>query len=257
MDTKTLPRQAHKRRAAEMMAFDDARTWITEGLGCLVIGLGMLKGGTGKTTSAIYLALYMAVSMGLKVVVIDTDDNSQSVENWYALREQRGEDVPFDLVLYKNRKEDDPDLDEVIEGLRDSHDVVIVDIGGGDKQAYWDLCTTAHILIMPTAPSGYETTRIAPSMRMAIKAAKANTTETGLNAYVLLIKTSKGNRLADEQRIFLEAALEPLDQVEALVPEEFSISGAVHYPRSWEDTPKRTELDEFGMLLRYTLKGAA
>ncbi|MFF7198191.1 division plane positioning ATPase MipZ [Streptomyces sp. NPDC008079] len=258
MSARTLPRQAHKSLIKLMMSFEALRAWIVSN-GCLVIGVGILKGGTGKTTSALYMALYLARVMGLKVVFVDTDDNSQSAENWVSIRERRHprENVPFDLHLFKNRKETDPDLAEVIEELKQHYQVVIVDIGGGDKEAYSDLCMTANVLVMPTAPSGYETTRVAPSMKLAMKAAKFNTSVTGLHAYVLMVKTSKSNRLADEQRDSLEVALQSMDQVDAIVPEAFQISNAVHYPRSWEQTPSREDLKEFGFLLRFMMKGVA
>lgn len=259
MSEKTLPRQAHKSLIKKMLGFDATKKYILDELGCLVVGVGILKGGTGKTTSAIYIALYLAVAMDLKVAFVDTDDNSQSAENWVGLRTRTRLDktVAFDLHLFKNRKEDEPDLEEFIEALKKNYDAVVVDIGGGDKEAYAELCRTAHLLVIPTAPSGYETNRVGPSLKLAIKQAPYNTSGTGLDAYVVMIKTANNNGLAREQRAAIEAQLEILDQVDALVPVEFQISGKPHYPRSWETTPKRSDLDEFGNLLRYMLKGLA
>jgi cellulose biosynthesis protein BcsQ len=42
----------------------------------------MLKGGTGKTTSAWFIALYYAVVLGLPTLLLDADPTSQSAYDW-------------------------------------------------------------------------------------------------------------------------------------------------------------------------------
>ncbi|MFJ4902850.1 division plane positioning ATPase MipZ [Streptomyces sp. NPDC088727] len=256
MKSSTLPRQQHKKLLEMVASYDEIRLWIDEN-GCLVIGVGVLKGGTGKTTSTIFLALWLAVVLGLSVAVIDTDDNSQTVDNWYRIREMMTppEKVPFDLYSYDPKDEDGPDLDDVIDELGQSHQVVIVDSGGAGKETYWEMCKSANLVILPVAPSGYETSRIKASLRQAAKGAKAN---SDLRVSVFLVKCSGNNSLAEEQRPLLEALIEAEDPAKVkafMVPEEFQISGSPDYPRSWETTPKRAHLDEFGMLLRHLMKG--
>lgn len=254
MKTTTLPRQQHKKLMAQLASREEILAWIDEN-GTLVIGSGVLKGGTGKTTSAIFLALYLAIILGLKVVVIDTDDNSQSVDNWHEIRENRNEHVPFDVFRYDPKDEDGPDLDDVIDALKESHQVVIVDIGGAGKETYWEMCKSAHLVLLPVAPSGYEVSRIRASIRQAAKGAKAN---SDLRVLVCMVKCDGRTTLPDEQRPVLEAivASEGNGKVQvSLVPREFQISNSPEYPRSWETTPKRLALEEFGLLLRHVMKG--
>jgi chromosome partitioning protein len=239
---------------AQAASRDEIFAWLDEN-GCLVIGIGVLKGGTGKTTSAIFLALYLAIVLGLKVAVVDTDDNSQTVDAWYQIRESRDEEVPFDLVNYDPKDENGPDLDDVIEALKESYQVVIVDIGGAGKEAYWEMCKVANMVILPVAPSGFEISRLTASIRQATKGAKAN---PDLTVTVFLVKCSGNNTLADEQRPVLEAIVQSEDfsRVKAAVaPKEFQISGSPDYPRSWDTTPKRPHLEEFGLLFRHLMKG--
>lgn len=256
MKTSTLPRQQHKQFLTQMASREEILVWIDEN-GCLVIGIGVLKGGTGKTTSSIFLALLLAIVFGLKVAVIDTDDNSQTVDNWYRIREQQTppEEVPFDLVSYDPKDEEGPDLDDVIEELKKTHQVVIVDSGGAGKETYWEMCKAANLVILPVAPSGYEISRIKASLRQAAKGAKGN---PGLRVSVYLVKCSGNNTLAEEQRPVLEAlvgAEDPAKVNVSLAPKDFQISGSPDYIRSWETTPKRGHLDEFGLLFRYLMKG--
>lgn len=260
MKTSTLPRQQMKRLLA---SHAEIRAWIDNN-GCLVIGVGMLKGGTGKTTMTIFLALYLSLILGLKVVVIDTDNNSQSVDNWYKVRESRPggpEKVPFDLVTYdcKNQEEDAPDLDDVIDACRKTHDVVIVDSGGAGKEEYWELCQAAHMVLLPFAPSGFEWNRIAPTAKTAARGGKAN--ENRLKVFVCMVKCTGRNTLAADARPVVESIMamkiddDIRDKIDiTFVGKEFEISDSPEYPRSWDETPKRTHLEEVGLLFRHAVK---
>ncbi|MFP1624076.1 hypothetical protein ACLB9X_02395 [Streptomyces sp. 5K101] len=60
------------------LAAATARTWDA-----FVIVVGMLKGGTGKTTSAWFIALYYAVVLNLPTLLLDADATSQSAYDWF------------------------------------------------------------------------------------------------------------------------------------------------------------------------------
>lgn len=260
MKTSTLPRQQLKRLLASQ---EEIRAWISDN-GCLVIGVGMLKGGTGKTTMTIFVALYLSLILGLKVLVIDTDNNSQSIDNWYKVREARPggpEKVPFDLVTYdcKNKAEDAPDLDDVIDSFREAYDVILVDSGGAGKEEYWELCQSARMVLLPFAPSGFEWNRIAPTAKTAARGGKAN--DARLKVFVCMVKCTGRNTLAADARPVVEAIMatkidddirEKIDI--AFVDVEFEISDAPEYPRSWDETPKRNHLEEMGLLFRHAMK---
>lgn len=259
MKTSTLPRQRLQEVTKLMMSRDEILEWIKR-LGCLIIGVGMLKGGTGKTTSTIYFALYLAIVLGLKVCVVDTDDNSQTVDSWLKVRERRRpepEKVPFDVFVYDPKNEEGPDLDDVLEHLSQSYDVVLVDVGGAGKEAYWELSKTAHMLLLPMAPSGYETTRMPATLKQASRGGKQNPNR--LKVFVVLVKCDNRTTLPAEQQAALEGALEALDVSQLrvavnLVDPDFNISNATHYPRSWDQTPKIPDLEEYGVLFRYMMK---
>lgn len=265
MKASTLPRQQLRKLLAEDTASREQILNFIELAKCLVIGIGMLKGGTGKTTSTIFLALYLHIALGLKVAVIDTDDNSQSVEAWTKLRTAKKvpEDIPFDVYVYSTKVEDDEapqPLDELIADLKDEgYQAILVDIGGAGKQEYLEMCAVAHMVLLPVAPSGFEISRIAATIKQASRAGKFN--ELGLKVFVTLVKCDNRTSLPEEGRAAVNAVLAGLGGIPGAevyhTDETFQISNSPDYPRSWNTTPKLPQLEEFGFLFRHVMKAVA
>lgn len=254
MNKKRAPEGGERELAQLMAPVKVIVKWIKTRRG-FVIGVGILKGGTGKSTSVLYLALYFSLVLNLDVAVIDTDDNSQSVGNWCRLHEGLGEKIPFTLVEHDVKKES-PSLGKRIKELRAQHDVVLVDLGGGDKETFQDLCEHGQLLFMPSAPSGWETSRLQATVRTAAKAARLN--DEVLAVYHFFLKCNFRTSLPEEERTALETDLSHIDDEWIPVPmvhPYFDVSGAPHYTRSWNTTPKRRELEEFGLLVRHAMLG--
>lgn len=228
--------------------------WVKSRRG-LVVGVGILKGGAGKSTSSLYLALYFALVLNLDVVIVDTDDNSQSLTRWYAQHKALGHKIPFTLVEHPVKGKDAITLEKRLKDLKGKHDVIIVDLGGGDKETFTDLCQDGHLLLMPSAPSGWETDRIQATLHTASRAARLNL--EGLAVYNFFVKCDFKTTLAEEER---EAVMVDLseDDPDFIMPPflhpYFDISNAPHHIRSWNTMPKRRELEEWGLLIRHALK---
>lgn len=221
-----------------------------------VIGVGILKGGTGKSTTALYLALYFAIVLGLDVAVVDTDDNSQSISRWYAMHTALGDKIPFTLIEHPVKGKDAISLKKRLKSLHGQFDVIIVDLGGGDKETFIDLCELARLLLMPSAPSGWETDRVQATLQTAASAARINL--DGLDVYNFFVKGDFTTTLAEEEREAMAVDLgeddEDFVQPPFLHP-YFDISKAPHHIRSWNVMPKRGDLDEWGLLIRHAMKG--
>ncbi|MET7363282.1 ParA family protein [Streptomyces sp. NPDC005562] len=221
-----------------------------------VIGVGVLKGGTGKSTTALYLALYFALVLNLDVVIVDTDDNSQSISRWVLQHEALGHTIPFKVIVHPRTGADAISLKKRLKSLEGKHDVVIVDLGGGDKETFIDLCARARLLLMPSAPSGWETDRIQATLQTAASAAVLNT--EGIAVYNFFTKCDFGTTLAEEEREAM--AVDLSDEDEDFVPPPFlhpyfDVSKAPHHVRSWTVMPKRSDLDEWGLLVRHAMLG--
>lgn len=148
---------------------------------CLVIVIGMLKGGTGKTTSAIFAALRFA-EQGKKVTILDGDQTSQSSHDWSRLARAAGSPLPFDVVRFPFQE----DVAEEIQRLRGEVDVVIVDAGGGNSSYFEEACSEADLLLIPLGPTAAEARRIPATMVSAERAAARN--PRGLTVFCVIVR---------------------------------------------------------------------
>jgi chromosome partitioning protein len=169
-----------------------------EGAEPTVFVIGLLKGGTGKTTSAMMIALHYALE-GRRVIVLDGDQTSQSAYDWYKLANKRDEQLPFEVERFPFQDE----IAEHIGELRDTHDVIIVDAGGGNSTYFEEAVSAADVLLMPLAPTEAEARRLPATLKSAAHAAERNT--RGVLVLVTLVKARDNTNEPKEWREQLQA----------------------------------------------------
>jgi chromosome partitioning protein len=108
------------------------------------IGVTNLKGGVGKTTLSINLAVAFA-HMDYKVIIIDTDTNQNSVE-WY---ERRSEDLKK-VEVWSYTKTDK--LVEMVKSAHAAADIVIMDGTPNLGVMTTKIMGASDLLIIPTRP---------------------------------------------------------------------------------------------------------
>lgn len=128
-----------------------------------VIVIGMLKGGSGKTTTTVNLGTAFAED-GYSVGVRDGDQTSQSAYDWArnaaaAIEGRPATPLPFDVVRYPYG-----DIAEEIARMRETVDIGIIDAGGGDAGFLEEACTAADLALMTLAPSAADARRVAATM---------------------------------------------------------------------------------------------
>ncbi|MBF6164481.1 ParA family protein [Streptomyces gardneri] len=172
----------------------------------LVITLGNLKGGVGKTTSAFFLASYFASVHELRVLVIDADPLSQTGYSWYRRLVKGGIEVPFDLVAFPSRHVDDCITDNAAD-----FDVIIVDAGGESAEIFKAAIPKSDELLLLTSVSPSEVKRVPSTFKAAEEAAAGSDRE--IRVRVLMTKVpvimKKGVNVSTEyraQRGHLESA---------------------------------------------------
>lgn len=151
----------------------------------LVIVVGMLKGGAGKTTTAMFTALAYA-RRGLRVTVLDGDQTSQSAYDWSRLAANAGEPLPYHVERYPFE-----DIADHLRRLRGEYDVVIVDAGGGSATYLEEAVSAADLLLIPLAPTGADARRVEATLASATRGADRNTNEDGVSAVVILVRADR------------------------------------------------------------------
>ncbi len=164
-----------------------------------VIVVGMLKGGSGKTTSAMFTALTYA-RRGRRVVVLDGDQTSQSAYDWSKLAADAGDPLPFEVERYPFE-----DVAKHIDECRGRYDVIIVDAGGGSATYLEEAVTAADLLLIPTAPAAADTRRLAATLASATRGADRNTRPEGVSAVMVMVRADHRTGQPKDWRAQLDA----------------------------------------------------
>ena len=106
------------------------------------------KGGVGKSTTAVNLAVMCALS-GKDVLLVDTDKQESSA-NWAALRNETVDLKPITCVKLSGK------VGFEINKMRDKYDAVIIDAGGSDSVEMRQAMAVADITILPVQPSQFD-----------------------------------------------------------------------------------------------------
>ncbi|MEU1428288.1 ParA family protein [Nocardia sp. NPDC005746] len=147
----------------------------------LVITLGNLKGGVGKTTSAFFIASYFTTAHKLRVLVIDADPLSQTGYSWYRRLQKAEIDIPFELLAFPSRH-----VNDCITDNSANYDVIIVDAGGESADIFKAAVPVSDELILVTSVSPSEVKRVPSTYRAAEEAAAEH--EKAIRVRVLMTK---------------------------------------------------------------------
>lgn len=150
----------------------------------MVLALVSLKGGVGKTTSAMHLAAVMAED-GKDVVVVDADAE-QSALRWAAY----ADGLPFRVVA--------ADRDGLAQQVRREHGegaVVVVDTPPNSRELLTRASMVATHVIVPVLPTGLDIDRMMPTLRLL---RDAQATREELDVGILLTHWDKRKSLAAE-----------------------------------------------------------
>lgn len=224
------------------LAAATARAWDA-----FVIVVGMLKGGTGKTTSAWFIALYYAVVLDLPTLLLDADATSQSAYVWFKVAQAAGFEIPANLVVERYPFDD---IADYIRTKRAEFGAIVVDAGGGSAKLFYEAVTEANLLLVPVAPTKIERRKLVATFDEAERAAARN--EQGVTAHVVMVKADDRTSLP---RTAKDKLLEPA-QGEGIGPDrdepfplaETTIHSWVHYMEAFGEIP--TELSEYANLMK-------
>lgn len=155
----------------------------------LSLTVGLQKGGTAKSTTAVYLAIKAARETGQKVLLVDADPRSQSAYTWSGFA---GDDWPKGVVVIPWPT---TDLDKRVSAVAgDYPGGVIIDTGGDNPEILESALKVTKDLLMPLAPNAAEFTRAAATVSVARAIARLHNPDL---AYQMLFVRVGSRRDAD------------------------------------------------------------
>ena len=113
-----------------------------------VITICQQKGGTGKTTLAVHLALAFAKLHNLKIAIIDTDPQG-SLGKWYMIRSENN--ISSKNLTFKTASLWGAQYESKI--LKQDHDIIVIDTPPKIESDARPAIEAANLVLIPVAPS--------------------------------------------------------------------------------------------------------
>ncbi|CAK0771586.1 Plasmid segregation oscillating ATPase ParF [Gammaproteobacteria bacterium] len=116
----------------------------------MIVACGGIKGGVGKTTIAVHLAVLAAMA-GREVLLIDGDSQGSASDFTAIRREARGGDTGYTNVQLSGAA-------IRAEGMRlaPKYDEVIIDVGGRDSAGQRAALAMSDVVVLPFLPGSFD-----------------------------------------------------------------------------------------------------
>jgi chromosome partitioning protein len=111
----------------------------------MILVVGGIKGGSGKTTIATNLAVMRSCSEG-RVLLIDADEQ-KSATQWSSQREEKVTPTEFPTIELSGKN-----LHATVKRVSHDYDDVIIDVGGRDTTSQRSAMSIADVFLVPFRP---------------------------------------------------------------------------------------------------------
>jgi chromosome partitioning protein len=189
-------------------------SWIV-GDGEVIVVCGGVKGGTGKTTTAVNLGIERA-RRGCKVLLVDADPDQESLTDYLANRGERGTLPAVNVIQVKGTT-----TAKSLMALAKDYDDVIVDSGGFDSVELRQAVLVCQVWLVPTNPTQMQVWTM-PKLKEVLDGANAMRGDAQLTGHLM------GMRLSTNS---LNRARQDLDAVAAEY-DGFAVLGTVVHQRA-------------------------
>jgi len=172
-----------------------------------IISFANPKGGTGKSTSALILALELA-HRGGKVALVDCDPN-QVTAGWAEARETQGRKVPFTAIANPGEET----IIDTLDALSAEYPFVIVDLEGTASLMMSRTMSRSNLTVIPMQPSPVDAKQAARAVQLI--RAEEKTLRREIPMRILMTRNNPAIKTRDEKAIMeqLDAAGVPILEV--------------------------------------------
>lgn len=183
----------------------------------LRLTVGALKGGSGKTTTAVYLALGIARATGARVLLVDADPQAATASDWAGSVNARHWHDPDTYPAWPDAVVVVPwhgdDLGRRIAQVADDYTHVIIDTGGESDRILAAALWVTDELLVPVQPNPADVRRLPATFGVAANVHNARPGRP-LTARVLLTRVSQRTVLYREATDLLERQQLPVMSAE-------------------------------------------
>jgi chromosome partitioning protein len=165
----------------------------------MILAVGNVKGGVGKTTLAVNIAIALTLS-GREVLLVDGDEQATALEFTELRTSEKGGKSGYTAVGLQGTA-----IRTQVRQLAPKYDDNVIDVGGRDTGSLRAALTVANMVLIPVKPRSFDLWGVDQTAELVREAREVN----DLRAIVVLNE-------ADAQGKDNDAALEALKEVEGL-----------------------------------------
>jgi chromosome partitioning protein len=164
------------------------------------------KGGSGKSSIAQTLAVYLKLTKSKDVLLIDADPQRTTAE-WASERAES--DLPQIPCI-----ELTGNITKQLQDLESRYEFIVIDCGGADSKAMRSALAFAHIALLPFRPKRRDL-KVAPGMAEIVETAKALNQRLEVYSCITQAPTlpSQGYRIQGAKNLLSSLELRPLTHI--------------------------------------------
>jgi chromosome partitioning protein len=224
-----------------------------QGAGSVIVTVGDTKGGVGKTTIGVQLALARRLA-GRDVLLVDADRQG-SAQMAVAIRAEAGRQPGLSCVQYADGKL----LRAQVGPLAAKHDDTIIDAGGRDGEALRVALGRSDVLLVPVQPRAVDVWSLADIAELVeqVQAARDDDGRPPLRALAVLNLADPGANSDNAVAVAALAHFPQLIPLGALIRRRKAVANAMAHGLSvFEQTPRDPKAaEEFAALCIQVFNG--